>query len=143
MGAHLYPNFKLPRKIFAGADMIMMPSIFEPGGIVALEAMRYGCVPIVRRTGGLADVITDFNPVTKKGNGFTFTTTDGMSLLIATIRTLETYRNRRLWRTLVTNAMNEDFSWDFSMREYVKLYKKVVAIHKQAVKSNPNPAFIL
>ena len=141
VGAHLYPNFKLPRKIFAGADMIMMPSIFEPGGIVALEAMRYGCIPIVRRTGGLADVITDFNPQTKKGNGFSFSTIDGMSLLIATIRSLETYRNKKLWRTLVTNAMNEDFSWDFSMREYVKLYKKVVAIHKQAVKSNPNPAF--
>lgn len=141
VGAHLYPNFKLPRKIFAGADAILMPSIFEPGGIVALEAMRYGCVPIVRRTGGLADVITDFDPQTKKGNGFSFTSMDGMSLLIACIRALETYKNKRLWKTLIANTMNEDFSWDFSMREYVKLYKKVTLLRRQSTRPNPNPAY--
>ncbi len=141
VGAHLYPNFKLPRKIFAGADAILMPSVFEPGGIVALEAMRYGCIPIVRRTGGLADVINDFDPQKRKGNGFSFSSIDGMSLLIASIRALETYKNKRLWKVLMQNAMREDFSWDFSMKEYVKLYKKVIAINKQSVKYNPSPAF--
>lgn len=143
VGAHLYPNFKLPHKIFAGADAIFMPSIFEPGGIVALESMRYGSIPIVRRTGGLSDVIRDFDPQTKKGNGFSFTTSDSMNLLIATVRMLETYKNKKLWKTLVTNAMNEDFSWDFSMREYVKLYKKAIVIHKESTKLNPNPAYTL
>lgn len=141
IGAHLYPNFKLPRKIFAGADAILMPSIFEPGGIVALEAMRYGCIPIVRRTGGLADVISDFDPQTKKGNGFSFTSIDSMSLLIATIRALETYRNQKLWQQLIFNTMSSDFSWDFSMREYLKLYKKVILLRRQSLKTNPNPAY--
>lgn len=141
VGAHLYPNFKLPRKIFAGADAILMPSIFEPGGIVALEAMRYGCIPIVRKTGGLADIIVDFDPQTKKGNGFSFSTIDGMSLLIACIRAIENYKNKRLWKSLITNAMTEDFSWDFSMREYVKLYKKVIALRRHSIRTNPSPAY--
>lgn len=141
IGTHLYPNFKLPRKIFAGSDAIMMPSIFEPGGIVALEAMRYGCVPIVRSTGGLKDVIRDFDPETKLGNGFSFTKIDSQCLLIATIRMLESYRNKKLWKNIVTNAMKEDFSWDYSMHEYVKLYKKAISINRLAGRSNPSPAF--
>lgn len=141
VGAHLYPNFKLPRKVFAGADAILMPSIFEPGGIVALEAMRYGCIPIVRRTGGLADIVKDFDPQAKKGNGYSFSSIDGMSLLIACIRALETYKNKRLWRSLIVGAMSEDFSWDFSMREYVKLYRKVIILRRESTKTNPNPAY--
>ena len=61
IAVHLYADFKLPRKIFAGADMILLPSIFEPCGIVAIEALRYGAIPIVRKTGGLGDIITDFS----------------------------------------------------------------------------------
>ena len=142
MGVHLYPNFKLPRLIFAGADAIMLPSIFEPGGIVALEAMRYGCIPIARRTGGLADIIRDFDPTTKTGNGFSFEHPTGIGLLIARSRAFETYRNHKLWQTLVSNAMKEDFSWDYSMREYLKLYKKTMTFRKHAILSNPSPAFI-
>ncbi|HSW90235.1 MAG TPA: glycogen/starch synthase, partial [Patescibacteria group bacterium] len=92
IGAHLYPNFKLPRKIFAGADMLLIPSMFEPGGIVALEALRYGCIPIVRRTGGLADIVKDFDPQSRKGNGFSFETAQGLYLLIACVRAIETFR---------------------------------------------------
>lgn len=142
IGTHLYANFKLPHKIFAGSDMILMPSMFEPGGIVALEAMHYGCIPIVRRTGGLSDIIRDFNPATRKGNGFSFQGTNGLSLLIACIRAIETYRNQRLWTTLVTNAMSEDFSWDSSMREYAKLYKRVIRIRKERGRLNPQPSFL-
>src|SRR5205085_7668819 len=72
IGLHLRMDFRLPRKIFAGADMFLVPSIFEPGGIVALEALRYGAVPIVRRTGGLNDIISEFDLNSGRGNGFSF-----------------------------------------------------------------------
>ncbi|MEP7167412.1 MAG: glycogen/starch synthase [Candidatus Woesebacteria bacterium] len=142
IGTHLYPNFKLPRKVFAGADMMLMPSLFEPGGIVALEAMRYGCIPIIRRTGGLSDVIKEFDPATKKGNGFSFTGNKSLGLLIAITRAVETYRNQKLWRSLMVNTMSQDFSWDNSMKEYLKLYRKVIAIRKNQLATNPNPAFV-
>lgn len=142
MGVHLYANFKLPRKVFAGADIMLMPSMFEPGGIVILEAQRYGAVPVVRRTGGLADIIRDFDPTTKKGNGFSFTGTKSIGLLIAITRAVETYRNKKLWATLVKNCMTEDFSWDASMKEYVKLYKKVLELRKRHIHENPDPAFM-
>lgn len=141
IGTHLYPNFKLPRKVFAGADMMLMPSLFEPGGIVALEAMRYGCIPIIRRTGGLSDVITEFDPASKKGNGFSFTGNKSLGLLIAITRAVETYRNQKLWKFLVVNTMSQDFSWENSMKEYVKLYRKVTAIRRNQLSPNPNPAF--
>src|SRR3989344_541187 len=72
VGTHLMANWQLPRKIFAGADILLMPSKFEPGGIVIIEGMRYGAVPIVRATGGLADIVTDFDIEKSTGNGFVF-----------------------------------------------------------------------
>ncbi len=141
MGVHLYANFKLPRKVFAGSDMLLMPSMFEPGGIVALEAQRYGSVPIIRRTGGLADIITDFDPQTKKGNGFSFAGTTASDLLIAVTRAVETYRNVSLWKKLVKNCMSEDFSWDTSTKEYIKLYKKVGELRRRLTSDNPDPAY--
>ncbi len=142
LGVHLYSNFKLPHKIFAGSDMILMPSLFEPGGIVALEAMRYGCIPIVRRTGGLADVVEDFNPSTKKGNGFSFAASNSLGLLIAITRAVEEHKNKKLWQSLITNAMNHEFTWDTSMKEYVKLYKKLGTLRRQQLSANPNQAFV-
>jgi len=72
VGTHLMRDFTLPRKIFAGADMIVIPSRYEPGGIVAIEALRYGCIPIVRATGGLADSVENYDPKSDTGYGFTF-----------------------------------------------------------------------
>lgn len=142
MGVHLYANFKLPRKVFAGADILLMPSMFEPGGIVALEAQRYGAVPVVRRTGGLSDILRDFDPTTKKGNGFSFVGTHPLGLLIAITRAVETYKNKKIWNSLVRNCMTEDFSWEASMRGYVKLYKKVIELRRRHVSDNPDPAFL-
>lgn len=126
IGLHLRSNFLLPRKIFAGADMICIPSLFEPGGIVALEALRYGCVPIVRRTGGLNDIITDFSPDTKAGNGFSFKNSDKWAFYAAVIEALTIYKYRRLWRTLVKNCLASDFSWNHAANEYNDWYKKVI-----------------
>ena len=126
LGLHLRSDFKLPRKIFAGADMMLVPSIFEPGGIIALEAMRYGCVPIVRRTGGLNDVVTDFNPSTKSGNGFSFNTIESWALFGSIIEALTIYGAPLLWKEIVKNCMSCDFSWDHSAIEYNLWYKNVI-----------------
>ena len=124
VGLHLMPNFRLPRKIFAGADTLLLPSIFEPGGIVALESMRYGAVPIVRRTGGLNDIVSDFEP-SGKGNGLSFVGKDGWSLYGAIIKAMTIFSNKPLWQRLVKNCLEADFSWDFAAKEYQKWYRAV------------------
>ncbi len=126
VGLHLRPDFNLPRKIFAGADMMLIPSLFEPGGIIALEALRYGCIPIIRRTGGLNDIITSFNPSSKSGNGFSFNRVDSWALYGAIIEALTIYNAPLLWKELVKNCMLSDFSWDHAAMEYDKWYKSVV-----------------
>lgn len=124
IGLHLMPNFRLPRKVFAGADGLLLPSMFEPGGIVALEALRYGTVPVVRRTGGLNDIVRDFGP-SGEGNGFSFIGRDAWSLYGAIVKTMTIYENKKLWYQLVKNCLESDFSWDHAAREYQKWYRAV------------------
>jgi starch synthase len=114
----------LPRKIFAGADMLLMPSKYEPGGIVALESLRYGCVPIVRATGGLSDSVVDYDPTLSTGTGFSFKNFSAMSFLTAVIRALETYKNKSVWKKIVQLCMKQDFSWDKSAKKYIDLYER-------------------
>ncbi len=123
VGLHLQPDFRMPRKIFSGADILLVPSLFEPGGIVALEALRYGAVPLVRRTGGLNDSIEDFNPVTQTGNGFSFNSKTPWALYGCIAEALATYEHPKFWQKLVKNCMRSDFSWDHSAREYEAWYK--------------------
>lgn len=141
VGLHLLPNFQLPRKIFAGTDVLLMPSLFEPGGIVALEALRYGAVPIVRRTGGLNDIVTDFDPVSGRGDGFSFREKDAWSLYGAIIEASTTYKNTKLWRTVVENALHKDYSWDQAAKEYVKWYRRMIETRKRAVGITPHTAY--
>ncbi len=141
VGLHLRPDFRLPRKLFSGADMILIPSIFEPGGIVALEALRYGAVPVVRRTGGLNDIITDFNPNTGVGNGFSFTGKEQWSFYTAMIEALTTYKNKALWRKLIKNCMLCDSSWEHSAKEYNKWYERIVEERRRATGLTPHPAY--
>ncbi len=143
VGLHLLPNFRLPRKIFAGADMLLVPSIFEPGGIVALEALRYGAIPIVRRTGGLGDIIQDFNPKTCKGNGFSFVRKDPWSLYAAIVEALTIYQHKKFWHTLVSNALSCDFSWEYVAKEYIKWYHRAVEKRRRATSETPHPAYLL
>lgn len=124
VGTHLMFDATLPRKIFSGADMILMPSKYEPGGIVALEALRYGCVPVVRATGGLADSIVDYDPTFSTGTGFSFKNYSAMSFLAAVVRALETYKNKPVWNKITKRAMEQDFSWDKSAKKYIDLYKQ-------------------
>ena len=129
VGTHLMFDAVLPRKIYAGADMILMPSKYEPGGIVALEALRYGCVPVARATGGLADSIVDYDHTLNTGTGFTFKNFSAMSFLSAVIRALETYKNKPVWNKIVKKGMEQDFSWDKSAKKYVDLYKRAINLN--------------
>lgn len=141
IGLHLRSDFRLPRKLFSGADSILMPSTFEPGGIVALEALRYGAVPLVRRTGGLNDIVVDFNPATKKGNGFSFTNNDPWELFAAMIEMVTMYRQPRVWEKLVHNCMLYDFSWKYSASLYEQLYTNVLEVRRRATSVTLHPAY--
>jgi starch synthase len=116
----------LARRIYAGADSFLMPSRYEPCGLGQLISLRYGTVPIVRRTGGLADTISEFDPTLGRGTGFLFDAPTAAGLLEAVRRAIGTQRQPSLWRQLVRNGMAEDFSWEASAREYVALYRKAV-----------------
>jgi len=117
---------ELSRRIYAGSDTFLMPSRYEPCGLGQLIALRYGGAPIVRRTGGLADTVTEFDPARRSGTGFVFDALTPEALLDAVHRAASTFRQPALWKALVRNAMAEDFSWDASAREYVTLYRKAL-----------------
>ena len=120
-------NAELAQKIYGGTDMFLMPSRFEPCGLGQMIAMRYGSVPIVRATGGLADTVKDFDPRTGEGNGFSFTAYDRWALFAAIVRALENYKYRDTWLKLQARGMSADFSWGASARKYVDLYYRALA----------------
>lgn len=126
VGTHLMADWTLPRKIYAGSDIFLLPSRFEPGGIAAMEAMRYGTVPVIRSTGGLADIISDFDPQKNIGNGFSFKKYNEWSLFGAIVRAFEAYKNKSVWAKLVRRAMKEDFSWDKAAQKYTDLYQRAI-----------------
>ena len=112
---------QLAQRIYAGADMLLMPSRSEPGGLGQLIGLRYGTIPIVRATGGLADTVSDFDPASDSGVGFRFEAYDSWQLFAAVVRELETYRHPSVWTRLVTRAMSEDVSWSRSARSLAAL----------------------
>lgn len=118
---------KLAHRIYAGSDISLMPSLFEPCGLGQLISLRYGTIPVVRKTGGLADTIIDFDRDTKRGNGFVFEKPTSTALERAIRRALAAYRWKKVWMRLVERAMREDRSWGRSAREYVELYRKALA----------------
>jgi starch synthase len=118
----------LAQKIYAGTDMFLMPSRFEPCGLGQLIAMRYGSVPIVRATGGLADTVQDFNPATGEGDGFSFVRYDRWALFATMVRALENYKYKEIWHKLQLRGMTADFSWNASARKYVDLYHRALDI---------------
>ncbi len=131
IAGHFFPDFVLPRKIFAGADCVLIPSLFEPSGLVQMEAMRYGAIPIVRKVGGLADSVIDFDPAKEEGTGFVFENFDPYAMLVAIIRAKETFRNKKEWQGLVERSMKQDFSWTKSAEEYVKLFSLAMSLKKE------------
>jgi len=118
---------KLAHLIEAGADMFLMPSRYEPCGLNQLYSLKYGTVPIVRETGGLADTIQDYDPETKEGTGFVFKDYHPEELLAAIKRALEVYKEKEKWKKLMLSGMQKDFSWEASAKKYVQLYGKALA----------------
>ncbi len=114
---------EMASKVYAGSDMYLMPSRFEPCGISQLISLRYGSVPIVHETGGLHDTITNFNPRTGRGNGFVFSSYTKEDFLVAIVRALETYQYPEVWKTLAAHGMRESFSWDLPAKKYTQLYQ--------------------
>lgn len=131
VGVNLQANFTLPRHIFSGADAILMPSKYEPCGMVQMEAMRYGCIPIVRHTGGLADTVEDYNPTEDVGSGFVFDEYDSYALFSAMVRVIESYKYKDFWKRLMIRAMSQNFSWKASAIEYEKLYNRSLGLKVQ------------
>ena len=120
-------NTPLTRRIYAGSDMFLMPSRFEPCGTNQMVAMHYGSVPIVRYTGGLADTVQDYDPRTGQGTGFVFNLYDRWALFTAIVRAVETFKHRESWHQIQLRGMHADFSWDRSARKYVDLYRRAIA----------------
>ncbi len=114
----------LSKKIYAGADMFLMPSKAEPCGLSQMIALRYGSIPIVRETGGLRDSIHDSQD--GEGNGFTFANYNAHEMLYTIRRAIEGYQNKKGWKILVKRAMECDNSWGKSANEYIKLYKALL-----------------
>ena len=130
--ARTYMQFdnSLPFLVYAGCDAFLIPSKFEPSGLTQMEAMRFGAVPVARKTGGLADTIEDFYPGENQGTGFLFENMEAQELLIAMIRAFVNWRHKSEWKNLQKRVMEKDFSWDRSARDYIDLFKKVIAIRK-------------
>lgn len=116
----------LASRIYAGADMFLMPSISEPCGLSQMISLRYGTVPIVRATGGLKDSIQPYNPETGKGNGIRFDSINAHDMLNAIERGLDLYSDKEQWAKLMDNAFNSDCSWKRSAVEYMKLYEDIL-----------------
>ncbi len=113
----------------------------EPGGIVAIEAMRYGAVPLVRETGGLADSVNDFDSTTKEGNGFTCKKYDSWSLFAAMVRALEIYKQPKMWRRIQRQALQSDYSWEKSAEKYTDLHERAVDFRREKLSSKPHQAY--
>jgi starch synthase len=132
-------NNELSHLIEAGADIFLMPSHYEPCGLNQMFSLRYGTVPVVRETGGLADTVLDWDKLKAKGKetgtGFTFAGYNGKELFDALQRAVKTFHNKTVWKKIQANGMQNDYSWEHSAKEYLLLYKK--AINKKRSTINP------
>jgi starch synthase len=131
MATYLLYSEGLGRRIYAGADAFLMPSRFEPCGISQMIAMRYGCIPVVRRTGGLVDTVQHHDPERQAGTGYCFDRYEPLDLFTCLIRAWEGYHYKDAWRALQQRAMAQDFSWDKSAIDYVKLYSELLGLDYQ------------
>ena len=117
---------ELSHLITAGCDMFLMPSYYEPCGLNQMYSLRYGTIPIVRSTGGLADTVKDYSAYPESGNGFSFNDFDSGALLDAVDRAVKLYHSKDEWRKVIGRGMSEDFSWDRSAVKYTELYDVLI-----------------
>lgn len=131
LAGHFSFSADLATRFYAGSDMFLMPSRYEPCGLGQLISLRYGSVPIVHATGGLVDTVTDFNPKTGKGNGFVFKTYDSRDMLVAIVRAMEQHKRPDIWFPLMRRSMQQSYSWEIPARKYVALYRKTLTLDRQ------------
>ncbi|HKD78027.1 MAG TPA: glycogen/starch synthase, partial [Ktedonobacterales bacterium] len=131
--AHFTFGADWTQPLYAGTDMYLMPSRFEPCGLNQTIAMRYGSIPIVRATGGLVDTVTEFDPGNESGTGFTFGPYDNWTLFAAIVRALQSYRFPDRWHDLMRHAMTADHSWSASASSYVDIYEDAIDWHGQDI----------
>ncbi len=117
---------ELAKSIYAGCDMFLMPSRYEPCGLGQMIALRYGTVPVVRKTGGLTDTVTNYNKNTGRGTGFVFDDYSAEALVDCLSLAREIFLDSRKWKRLIEAGMKQDFSWESSAKEYVKVYRTVL-----------------
>jgi starch synthase len=117
---------ELARKILAGADMLLVPSRYEPCGLTQLYAMKYGTVPVVRATGGLNDTVSEVNERTGDGTGFAFKHADATDFLVAIQKAVSVYRMPPIWKRVQFNGMSMDFSWEKAAQNYLSLYRELM-----------------
>lgn len=138
ISANIYFSNELSHKIYAACDAFLMPSLFEPCGLSQLISMRYGTLPIVRETGGLADTVQAYNEYETSGCGFSFKNYNAdemMSIINYAMRTY--YDNRDAWDKIAVNAMERDFSWEVSADKYISLYAELSGINFQGDSNVP------
>jgi starch synthase len=126
MSANIGFDADFARRIYAGADIFLMPSKFEPCGLGQMMAARYGTVPIVRATGGLGDSIIPHNKTNESGNGFVFADYSIGAMMGAVDEALALYSDRQKWMKLTKRAMESDFGWNRSAGEYIKMYDELL-----------------
>ena len=115
----------LAHKIYASADMFLMPSLFEPCGLGQLIALRYGTIPIVRETGGLRDTVQAYNQFDETGNGFSFANFNADEMLNIIQYAMRIYYDKRQWNKIIRHAMNSDNSWSKSADAYLNMYNEL------------------
>ncbi|MCC3144498.1 glycogen synthase GlgA [Halanaerobium sp. Z-7514] len=128
LSVNIMYDSKLANQIYAGSDMFLMPSRYEPCGLSQLISFRYGTIPIVRETGGLNDTVISYKEETGEGTGFTFADYNAHNMLYTIQRAVSFYEQKGVWNKLVSRVMNLDYSWHNSARKYEDLYADLVGI---------------
>lgn len=119
-------NNEFAHQITASSDIFLMPSKYEPCGLNQMYSLKYGTVPVVRKTGGLADTVKDVDEFGNSGNGFTFTDFDSKLFLDTIERSLSYFNDKEKWRKIIKAGMSEDFSWNTSAKKYIEIYNKAL-----------------
>ena len=146
VAARFTMDHALAHQIYAGTDLFLMPSQFEPCGLSQMIAMRYGTLPIVRETGGLRDTVLSYNEETGMGNGFSFFNYNAHDMLHTIERALDFYQNKpEVWKTLHERGMKGDYSWSHSAKDYLNLYLRLVEGREEEPEEapeEPNPVVV-